>query len=162
MNSQEILQLLDEHNITYRLLSHPAVFTSEEADQHLKDKDFAKCKNLFIKTRNSKHYYLLMLPEDKKIDWQKTKAELHSSSLTFVSETEREEKLQIKSGSVSPFSLLNDTTNTIPLIVDQAAMEESNLVGVHPNDNPQTISLSWTELARILSSTGHLFEERSL
>ena len=103
-----------------------------------------------------------MLPEDKKIDWQKAKAELLSSSLTFATEAELEEKLQVKTGAVSPFSLLNDQSNKIPLIVDQAAMEENNLVGVHPNDNTKTISLTWIDLARILSSYGHLFEERSL
>lgn len=162
MNAQEILQLLNDHNINYQVFSHPAVFTTKEVDKYLKNANFAKCKVLFIKTRNAKNYYLLMLPEAKKIDWQKTKAELLSSSLTFATEAELEERLQVKTGSVSPFSLLNDQSNKIPLIVDQAAMEENNLVGVHPNDNTKTISLTWTDLARVLSSYGHLFEERSL
>lgn len=148
MDGQEILQLLDQRDIAYHVLSQP--------------NDVVKCQNIFIKTRDSKHYYLLMLSENKKIDLQKTKAELHSSSLTFTTESKLEEKLQVKSGAASPFSLLNDATNTIPLIVDQAAMEENNLVSVHLNDNTKTISLSWTDLARALSSTGHLFEERSL
>lgn len=64
MNSQEILQLLDDHDISYQVFSHPAVYTSEEADKYLKDKDFAKCKNLFIKSRNGKkhkvNYFLLV------------------------------------------------------------------------------------------------------
>lgn len=162
MHTQEILQLLDDHDINYQVFSHPAVYTSEEADKYLKDKDFAKCKNLFIKSRNGKNYYLLMLPENKKVDWKKAKAELLSSSLTFATEAELEKRLQVKTGSVSPFSLLNDQSNKIPLIVDQAAMEENNLVGVHSNDNTKTISLTWTDLARVLSSYGHLFEERSL
>lgn len=162
MNTQEILQLLDDHDISYQVFSHPAVYTSEEADKYLKDKDFAKCKNVFIKSRNGKNYYLLMLPENKKVDWKKAQSELLSPSLTFASEDELEEKLKVKSGTVSPFNLLNDSSNTIPLIVDQEAMEENNYVGVHPNDNTKTISLTWTDLARILSSYGHLFEERSL
>lgn len=162
MHTQEILQLLDDHDINYQVFSHPAVFTTKEVDKYLEDEDFAKCKTLFIKTRNAKNYYLLMLPENKKVDWKKAKAELLSSSLTFATEAELEEKLQVKTGAVSPFSLLNDQSNKIPLIVDQAAMEENNLVGVHPNDNTKTISLTWIDLARILSSYGHLFEERSL
>lgn len=162
MDSQEILQLLDDKDISYQIFSHPAVYTSKEADKYLGDKDFAKCKNLFVKTRDGKNYYLLILPENKKVDWKKAQSELLSSSLTFASEEELEDKLKVKSGSVSPFSLLNDPTNIIPLIVDQAAMEENNYVGVHPNDNTKTVSLSWTDLARVLSSYGHLFEERSL
>lgn len=162
MHTQEILQLLDDHDISYQVFSHPAVYTTKEADKYLKNEDFTKCKTLFIKSRNGKNYYLLILPENKKVDRKKAQSELLSPSLTFASEDELEEKLKVKSGTVSPFNLLNDSSNTIPLIVDQAAMEENNYVGVHPNDNTKTISLTWTDLARILSSYGHLFEERSL
>lgn len=160
MDSQELLKLLDEHEVTYQTFTHPAVSTCEEADKYLKDEDFAKCKNLFIKTQDDKNYFLVMLPENKKIDWQKAKKELSTSNLTMASETELMAKLKTTPGLVSPFSLLNDHTNTIPLVIDQTAMEENNFVGVHPNDNTQTISLQWIDLARILSSYGHLVEER--
>lgn len=162
MDSQELLSLLDKHDVTYQVFTHPAVSTSKEADQYLKDETFVKCKNLFIKTRDKKSYFLVMLPENKKIDWKKAQKELFTSSLTMADEDELMEKLKVKRGLVSPFSLLNDeTTNTIPLVIDQEAMEENNFVGVHPNDNTKTISLQWIDLARILSSYGHLVEERS-
>ena len=54
MNSKELLSLLDKHDVTYQTFTHPAVSTCEEADQYLKDRTFAKCKNLFIKTRDKK------------------------------------------------------------------------------------------------------------
>ncbi len=161
MDSQELLSLLDKHDVTYQAFTHPAVSTSKEADQYLKDETFVKCKNLFIKTRDKKSYFLVMLPENKKIDWKKAQKELCTSSLTMADEDELMEKLRVKRGLVSTFSLLNDETNTIPLVIDQEAMEENNFVGVHPNDNTKTISLQWIDLARILSSYGHLVEERS-
>ncbi|NRO76206.1 Prolyl-tRNA editing protein ProX [Lactobacillus helveticus] len=161
MDSQELLSLLDKHDVTYQAFTHPAVSTSKEADQYLKDETFVKCKKLFIKTRDKKSYFLVMLPENKKIDWKKAQKELCTSSLTMADEDELMEKLKVKRGLVSTFSLLNDETNTIPLVIDQEAMEENNFVGVHPNDNTKTISLQWIDLARILSSYGHLVEERS-
>lgn len=161
MDRQELLSLLDKHDVTYQAFTHPAVSISKEADQYLKDETFVKCKNLFIKTRDKKSYFLVMLPENKKIDWKKAQKELFTSSLTMADEDELMEKLKVKIGLVSPFSLLNDETNTIPLVIDQEAMEENNFVGVHPNDNTKTISLQWIDLARILSSYGHLVEERS-
>lgn len=161
MDSQELLSLLDKHDVTYQAFTHPAFSTSKEADQYLKDETFVKCKNLFIKTRDKKSYFLVMLPENKKIDWKKAQKELFTSSLTMADEDELMEKLKVKRGLVSPFSLLNDETNTIPLVIDQEAMEENNFVGVHPNDNTKMISLQWIDLARILSSYGHLVEERS-
>ncbi|NRN88985.1 YbaK/EbsC family protein [Lactobacillus helveticus] len=161
MDSQELFSLLDKHDVTYQAFTHTAVSTSKEADQYLKDETFVKCKNLFIKTRDKKSYFLVMLPENKKIDWKKAQKELFTSNLTMADEDELMEKLKVKRGLVSPFSLLNDETNTIPLVIDQEAMEENNFVGVHPNDNTKTISLQWIDLARILSSYGHLVEERS-
>lgn len=161
MNSKELLSLLDKHDVTYQTFTHPAVSTCEEADQYLKDRTFVKCKNLFIKTRDKKSYFLIMLPENKKIDCKKAEKELFTSSLTIANEDELMNKLKVKRGLVSPFSLLNDQTNTIPLVIDQEAMEENNFVGVHPNDNTKTISLQWIDLARILSSYGHLVEERA-
>lgn len=161
MNSKELLSSLDKHDITYQTFTHPAVSTCKEADQYLEDEPFVRCKNLFIKTRDQKSYFLVMLPENKKIDWRKAQKELFTSSLTMADENELIEKLNVNKGLVSPFSLLNDQTNTIPLVIDQEAMEENNFVGVHPNDNTKTISLQWIDLARILSSYGHLVEERS-
>ncbi|MBN6049366.1 YbaK/EbsC family protein [Lactobacillus helveticus] len=161
MDSQELLSLLDKHDVTYQAFTHPAVSTSKEANQYLKDETFVKCKNLFIKTRDKKSYFLVMFPENKKIDWKKAQKELCTSSLTMADADELMEKLKVKRGLVSTFSLLNDETNTIPLVIDQEAMEENNFVGVHPNDNTKTISLQWIDLARILSSYGHLVEERS-
>nr|WP_253926482.1 YbaK/EbsC family protein [Lactobacillus helveticus] len=76
MDSQELLSLLDKHDVTYQAFTHPAVSTSKEADQYLKDETFVKCKNLFIKTRDKKSYFLVMLPENKKIDWKKAQKEL--------------------------------------------------------------------------------------
>ena len=161
MSSQEILELLDKHDVTYQTFTHPTVSACEEADKYLKDENFVHCKNIFIKTRDEHSYFLVMLSENKKIDWQKVKNELFTSSLTMASKDDLMEKLKTTPGLVSPFSLLNDHTNTIPLVIDQTAMEENTFVGIHPNDNTKTISLQWIDLARILSSYGHLVEERA-
>lgn len=93
MTSQQILSLLTKYQIDYQLYRHPAVFTSKEADQYLKDKNFARCKNLFLKTRNGHSFFLIILPENKKLDMKKAKRELNCSSLTFASEEELEAKL---------------------------------------------------------------------
>lgn len=65
-------------------------------------------------------------------------------------------------GAVSPLNLLNDKTNSVQLIVDQAAINENDKVGVHPNVNTMTVVLKWTELARFVGTYGNPFEERTL
>ncbi len=161
MDSKKILSLMDERKISYKVYHHPAVFTTEDADKYLKDVSFARCKNLFIKTRNGKSFYLVVLPENKRLDMKKAKEQLHCSSLTMASEQELEDKLGVKSGSVSPMNVLNDDTMKIPVVVDQDAIVENENVGVHPNDNTQTVVLKWLDLSRLLSTYGHVFEERA-
>lgn len=162
MDSKQVLSLLKQHHVDYQLYHHPAVFTSEQADQYLKDKDFARCKNLFLKTRNNKNYYLFMLPDKKRLDMKKAREQLNCGSLTFASENDLESKLGVKSGAVSPLNLLNDKSNQVHLVVDQAAVNENDKVGVHPNDNTMTVVLKWTELARFVGTYGNPFEERTL
>ncbi len=162
MDSKQVLSLLKKQHVDYQLYHHPAVYTSEQADQYLKGKDFARCKNLFLKTRNNKNYYLFMLPDKKRLDMKKAKEELNCGSLTFASEKELESKLGVKSGAVSPLNLLNDKSNEVHLVVDQVAINENDKVGVHPNDNTMTVVLKWTELARFVRTYGNPLEKRAL
>ena len=56
MNSEEILSMLDQQQIDYQVVNHPAVYTAEEADKYTADYHFARAKNLFL---HDKHHLLL-------------------------------------------------------------------------------------------------------
>ena len=64
---EQILALLENNKVQYRLIEHQPIRTSEEA---------ARIRDVALKTgakamivRGKDHYYLLVLPADKHIDW---------------------------------------------------------------------------------------------
>ena len=54
MTPQQIYQLLNDNKIEYQVVHHPAVFTTDEADQYVQNYSFARTKNLFLHTHNRK------------------------------------------------------------------------------------------------------------
>ena len=98
---EQILALLEKHNIPYKLTEHEPVRTSEEA---------ARIRGAALKTgakamivRGKDDYHLLVLPAYKHIDWKRVRALLHVSNLRFATEEEAETVAQAKMGSVPPF-----------------------------------------------------------
>ena len=68
MDPQQIYQLLNLNGIKYQSIHHPAVLTTDEADQYVQDYSFARTKNLFLHTHNRKKYFLYVLPENKRFN----------------------------------------------------------------------------------------------
>jgi Ala-tRNA(Pro) deacylase len=152
MTPQEIYQLLNKMQIKYQVVHHPAVLTTAEADRYVKNYSFAKTKNLFLRTNNRKHYFLYVLMEDDRFNEKSFRQSVGTSRLSFASPDELSAKLNVEPGMVSPFNLLNDTTHQIPLIVSQQVLLDNELIGVHPNDNTQTVILKTADLLNLLKT----------
>ena len=152
MTPQNIYHLLDNLKIEYQVVHHPAVLTTAEADRYVKNYSFAKTKNLFLRTSNRKHYFLYVLMEDDRFNEKSFRQTVGTSRLSFASSDELSAKLNVEPGMVSPFNLLNDMTHQIPLIVSQRVLSDNELIGVHPNDNTQTVILKTTDLMELLKA----------
>ncbi|MBD7895241.1 prolyl-tRNA synthetase associated domain-containing protein [Limosilactobacillus sp. Sa3CUN2] len=150
MNPQQIYQLLDKAKINYEVIHHPVVFTSAEADRYVEKYSFARTKNLFLRTHNRKSYFLYVLLENNQFVEKTFRQAVGTSRLSFVSLIELKQILGIEPGSVSPFNLLNDQDKQVKLIVSRQVLVDNDLIGVHPNDNTQTIILRTTDLLKFL------------
>jgi Ala-tRNA(Pro) deacylase len=64
---QKIVDYLGQHNIVYKLYEHPAVFTCEEAAVHCKHVPGMPVKNLFLRDKDSEQYFLVVLPDHKRL-----------------------------------------------------------------------------------------------
>lgn len=106
MNSEEILSMLDQHQIDYQVVNHPAVYTAEEADKYTADYHFARAKNLFL--HDNHHLYLVMMRDDQRLDMKQLRQQLESGRLSFAKEQQLTDVLGVTTGAVSPFNLLND------------------------------------------------------
>lgn len=153
MNSEEILSMLDQRQIDYQVVNHPAVYTAEEADKYTADYDFARAKNLFL--HDKQHLYLVMMRDDQRLDMKQLRQQLESGRLSFAKEQQLTAILGVTTGAVSPFNLLNDQQHQVKAVVDKGLLAESPLIGCHPNVNTQTVIIKISDLLEMIRQWGN-------
>lgn len=153
MNSEEILSMLDQQQIDYQVVNHPAVYTAEEADKYTADYDFARAKNLFLHDKH--HLYLVMMRDDQRLDMKQLRQQLESGRLSFAKEQQLTAILGVTTGAVSPFNLLNDQQHQVKAVVDKGLLAERPLIGCHPNVNTQTVIIKISDLLEMIRQWGN-------
>ena len=150
----DILNILNDLNIKYELLSHQAVYTVEEAKQIENMIEGVGCKNLFLKDKH-KNYYIFVLEENKRANLKELANYLNISKLSFATAEELKVILNLEPGSVTPLSIINDKENLVTLILDEEL--NNNKILVHPNTNTKTVSLSFEDLIKFIKYTNHKY-----
>lgn len=153
MPKQRVRAELDRYQISYQVVTHPAVYTAAEADQYVQGYQFAKTKNLFL--HDKRNFFLVVLPEDQRLEMKRLRTILGCGRLSFANPEQLKTKLGVAPGAVSPFNLLDNNEHDIPLIMDQAVMENDQLIGCHPNDNRQTVILPTADLLGLVKEWGN-------
>ena len=87
--------------------------------------------------------------------WKKLKKDNNLRNLSFASEEELLELMNLRPGSVSPFGLLNDKEDKVKFYLDKTFMEGERIIGVHPNDNTATVWLKTEDLVSIIEENGN-------
>lgn len=144
----KIVDLLNDNNVKYDLVEHPPVYTSEEADKYVEGLDVIKAKNLFLKDKYN--YFLVMLPDDKRLNLKLLADKLETKRLRFANEEHLEQKLGITSGAVSPFNLINNQENDVMLVIDKVIVAANKNIVCHPNDNTKSLILSVKDLLKVV------------
>lgn len=152
----EVKDYLLNNAIAFKAFEHKPVFTCEEAKQEQIGAKGIEVKNLFLKDKKSRRFYLIVAPEELAIDL-KSLGLLLDEKLKFANEANLLEILGLTPGAVSPFGLLNDHQNQVKLILHRS-VGESDYVQFHPNLNTQTLELTQGEFAKCLSLFGNEFE----
>lgn len=150
----DILNILNDLNIKYELLSHQAVYTVEEAKQIENMIEGVGCKNLFLKDKH-KNYFIFVLEENKRANLKELANYLKVSKLSFATSEELKVILNLEPGSVTPLSIINDKENLVTLILDQEL--NNNKILVHPNTNTKTVSLLFEDLIKFIEYTNHKY-----
>ncbi|MFC2582905.1 prolyl-tRNA synthetase associated domain-containing protein [Oribacterium sinus] len=148
----ELYDIFHELNISYTEIHHEPVFTVEQAKNISYKIEGTGSKNLFLKSKKSQ-YYLVILEENKKLNFKMLAKELSVSGLTFASEQELSELLNLTAGSVSPFGIINDRECKVLLLIDKE-LEGKTLV-FHPNTNEKSISLTFDDLIKFIEYERH-------
>ena len=153
---QAILELLENGNIPYKLISLPAVFTIDEMAQLNLPQSDVVAKNLFVRDDKKRNYYLISVQEEKRVDLKALREKIAARPLSFASEQDLNAMLGLQKGAVTPFGVLNDRDCKVKVLIDTAFCD--GLIGVHPNENTATIWVKTTDLIHIIRQHGHEVE----
>lgn len=157
----DIYKILDTLSIHYKKYEHPAVFNCEQAHLLGLDIDGIATKNLFIKNKKGDRHFLIIMIDDKTIDFKKLSKTLAVSSLSFASSRRLDKYLGTSAGSVSILDILKDTQYAVELIIDKTIFNYSSLQ-CHPFTNTATLDIPISDIQRLLSHYQRQYSEIDL
>jgi Ala-tRNA(Pro) deacylase len=150
----DLFAFLDRLGIAHRTVSHPPVFTVEEARTLRGQIAGGHTKNLFLRDKRGTLFLVTAL-EDAVIELKSLHRWLGASGrFSFGSAELLRETLGVEPGAVTPFGALNDTAGRVTVVLDAAMMEHDTL-NYHPLVNTMTTSIGRADLQAFLAATGH-------
>ena len=147
----EIKSYLKDLGINFKVFTHPAVFTVEEAMEHFKPIQGVHSKSLFIKDRKSRRFYLVLLPFKKRADLKKLAQNLNDRQLKFASEDNLKEILDLLPGCVSPAGLINDQEHKVKVVIEEEVWN-SEFASFHSDRNVETVELKKEDFHKYIDS----------
>lgn len=151
MKKEKVYETLETLGIPYEIIPHEPAYTVEDMEKVLPMIDAQVCKNLFLRDQKGKQHYLVIMAKEKPFQMKTFETAQNLGKLSFASEERLMKYLDVPSGSVSPFGLINDADAHVIVYVDKA-LKACGKVGVHPNVNDITITLSVEDLEKFLAS----------
>ncbi|XP_003758322.2 prolyl-tRNA synthetase associated domain-containing protein 1 [Sarcophilus harrisii] len=138
-------------------VEHPEVFTVEEMMPHIQHLKGAHSKNLFLKDKRKKNYWLVTVLHVRKINLNDLAKQLGvgSGNLRFADEISMLEKLKVGQGCATPLALFCDQGD-VRFVLDSAFLEGGyEKVYFHPMTNTATMGLSPDDFLTFVKKTGH-------
>lgn len=155
MVKQDIYKFLNEKNIWHEITEHEAVYNMEELESVELPYPEADAKNIFVRDDKKANYYLITVKGDKRVDLKEFRKNNGTRNLSFASPDDLMSIMGLIPGAVSPLGILNDTELKVRFYIDKYFVEESHLVGVHPNDNTATVWIKTEDLIEVIKEHGN-------
>jgi Ala-tRNA(Pro) deacylase len=150
----ELFKRLEQLNIETTTVKHPPLFTVEDSQLLRGQISGGHTKNLFLKDKKG-NFFLVTVLEDAKVDLKSLHKIIGGSSrLSFGKPEKLLEYLGVLPGSVTAFSVINDTENMVKMIIDAPLMEQE-IINCHPLINTATTSISRENLIKFLNAVNH-------
>jgi Ala-tRNA(Pro) deacylase len=151
---ETLLAYLDNLGIIHKTISHPPVFTVEQAKKLRGEIVGAHTKNLFLRDKKNALFLVVAL-ESSQIDLKRLHRLLGANGrFSFGASDLLREVWGVEPGSVTPFGAINDTEGRVTVVLDAAMMEHDTL-NYHPLLNTMTTSIARDDLVKFLEATGH-------
>lgn len=149
----DIYKFLEKNKIKYQRFDHHAVFTCEEAEKWCPVMPGVSTKNLFLRDKNGKKHFLVVINKDKSLDLKKLKEVLDVSKLSFASEERLLKYLGLTPGSVTLLGVVNDNDCAVEVIIDKEIFDKT--LQCHPLINTATLVIETAGIRQFLELTKH-------
>lgn len=153
LSRQDLWSFLDENNIAHKTLNHAPIFTVEDGAELKAKMVGANTKNLFLKDKSGA-YFLICAQSDTQIKINKLHSHLGCKRLSFGKAEDLQTLLGVMPGSVTLFSVINDTDNKVSLILDKALLGH-DIVNFHPLRNDATTAITSADMVRFADIANH-------
>lgn len=148
-----LFKYLEELGISTKTVEHAAVFTVAESDQLHRDLPGGHTKNLFLKDPKGQ-LFLVVAESHAMIDMKQFHKHIGSARLSFGKPDLLEQTLGVTPGSVTAFSVINDTEARVSVIIDEQLMTFET-INCHPMINTATTAIQTSDLLSFMRATGH-------
>jgi Ala-tRNA(Pro) deacylase len=151
----QLFSYLDGLGIKHATVTHPPVFTVEQAARLRGQVPGGHTKNLFLRDKKNALYLVVAL-EDAVVGLKGLHRALGASGrFSFGAANLLQEVWGVVPGAVTPFGAVNDTEARVTVVLDSAMMQFETL-NYHPLVNTMTTSIGRDDLVKFLESTGHI------
>lgn len=160
---QQLLQYLDNENITYKLYQHLPLRTVEDglALKNSLNMPGTSIKNLFLKD-DKKNFYLISATSNTQINLRSFGKSQNIKNIRFADAHLLMEYLGVIPGAVTPLALINDPLKKVHMILDAKILQQE-YIQIHPLKNDATVVISPDDLIKFfnLSNRKYLIHDFS-
>ncbi|MEH6415494.1 prolyl-tRNA synthetase associated domain-containing protein [Pseudomonas sp. CGJS7] len=153
LQALDLLFDMQSKGVDYEVRSHAPVFNMIESGELGLDLDGERCKNLFLCDKKGRKF-LVVTAAQKSLDLQSLRSVLDSARMSMGSPDLLYASLGVRSGSLSPLALVNDSEQSVKLVID-SELKDSEYFLLHPLCNQMTVRLRVNELVDYLQGKGH-------
>ena len=152
INKLDLYKLLRDKNVHFDIHEHDPLYTVQDSEKLRGKIDGMHTKNLFLKNKKNK-FFLLSCGENIPVNLKLFAKSIDAKNISFASADYLEKYLGVKPGSVSPYSLLNDSDNEVSFYFDEN-LAKSDVINFHPLINTVTISVKTSDFIKFIIENG--------
>jgi len=153
-----LYDILDQLGINdYKVYEHKPFYGAADAEEEFYTLPGHNLKNLLVKDKKSDNFYMIIINDQMKMDEKHFKAVTGWGKVRFSTEDEMWDLLKLTPGSVTPFSLFNDTDKRITVVIGEELRDAAgdDLVNFHPCRNTATLALKKSDFMKFIDYIGN-------